>query len=82
MKKTELAKSSLSIGVVNIHNISCTKFLPLDFKQFIADQIQDCETIAIHFANRRFIDKFMMNCEEEVLIFLDKFQDIKDLASL
>lgn len=30
MKKTELAKSTLFIGVVNIHNINCTKFLPLD----------------------------------------------------
>ncbi|RGB28982.1 hypothetical protein C1646_672811 [Rhizophagus diaphanus] len=82
MKKIELAKSSLSIGVVNIHNISCTKFLPLDFKQFISDQIQNCETTAVHFADGRFIDKFIMDCEEEVLIFLDKFQDIGDLASL
>ncbi|CAG8521045.1 953_t:CDS:2 [Funneliformis mosseae] len=82
VKKTELAKSPLSIGVVNINNTSCTKFLPLDFKQFIADQIQDCETASIYFTDNRFIDKFIMDCEEEVLIFLDKFQDIGDLASL
>ena len=37
MKKIDSVKSSLSIGVVNIHNNNCTKFLSLDFKNFIAD---------------------------------------------
>ncbi|CAG8673673.1 8636_t:CDS:1, partial [Paraglomus occultum] len=82
MNQTELAKSPLSIGVINVHNISCTKFLPLGFKQFIADQIQDCKTTAVYFAERRSIDKFIVDCEEEVLEFLNKFQDIHDLESL
>lgn len=44
--ETELAKSPLSIRIVNIHNISCTKFLPHNFKQSIADQI-DCKAEAV-----------------------------------
>ncbi|CAG8575772.1 10503_t:CDS:2 [Paraglomus brasilianum] len=47
-----------------------------------ADQIQDYETTAVYFADKRYIDKFIVDCEEEVLDFLNKFQEIEDLESL
>ncbi|CAI2174812.1 16747_t:CDS:2 [Funneliformis geosporum] len=82
MKKTDISNSPLSIGVLNIHNNSCTKFLPINFKQFISDQIQDCEAKAVYFTENRSINKFMVDCEEDVLNFLEEFQDIRDLESL
>ncbi|PKK59063.1 hypothetical protein RhiirC2_857515 [Rhizophagus irregularis] len=80
MKTT--TKSPLCIGVINIHNSDCTKFLPDDFKHFIADQLEDPEIEAISFANGRSISKFVVDCEEEVIQYLDKFYDVGDLRSL
>ncbi|RGB25899.1 hypothetical protein C1646_675232 [Rhizophagus diaphanus] len=80
MKTT--TKSPLCIGVINIHNSDCTKFLPDDFKHFIADQLEDPEIEVISFANGRSISKFVVDCEEEVIQYLDKFYDIGDLRSL
>ncbi|POG78945.1 hypothetical protein GLOIN_2v1870264 [Rhizophagus irregularis DAOM 181602=DAOM 197198] len=51
INRSELSKSPLSISVVNIHN-NCTKFLPPDFKRFIADQFHDCETEAVNFTDK------------------------------
>ncbi|GES77190.1 hypothetical protein GLOIN_2v1488383 [Rhizophagus clarus] len=73
MKTT--TKSPLCIGVINIHNSDCTKFLPDDFKHFIADQLEDPEIEVISFANGRSISKFVVDCEEEVIQYLDKFYD-------
>ncbi|CAI2185653.1 18855_t:CDS:2 [Funneliformis geosporum] len=80
MKTTK--KSPLCIGVINIHNSDCTKFLPDDFKHFVADQLQDPEIEAVNFANGRSISKFVVDCEEVVIQFLDKFYDVDDLGSL
>ncbi|CAG8726646.1 17601_t:CDS:2, partial [Funneliformis caledonium] len=82
MKKTDISNSPLSIGVLNIHYNSCTKLLPINFKQFISDQIQDCEAKAVYFTENRSINKFVVDCEENVLNFLEEFQDIGDLESL
>ncbi|CAG8463748.1 2625_t:CDS:2 [Ambispora gerdemannii] len=76
------AKSPLSIDVINFHNHDNTKFLSRDFKQFIANQIQDHEIGAVYFANGRSIDKIVVDCEEDVLRFLEKFDHVGDMASL
>ncbi|CAG8822598.1 37162_t:CDS:2, partial [Gigaspora margarita] len=84
MNKDKTTKSPLCIGVINVHNPDCTKFLPDDFKRFISNQLQaqDSEIKAVSFATELSIDKFVVNCEEEVLQFLEKFSDIGDLESL
>ncbi|KAF0507634.1 hypothetical protein F8M41_018972 [Gigaspora margarita] len=75
----ELKKSPLSIGVINLHNVDCTKFLPVDFKKDIAKQLQDPKIKSIKFSN--IIDKLHVNCDE-VLKFLDKFDNVTDLKFL
>jgi hypothetical protein len=77
-----LQKASLSINVVNMHNNDCVKFLSPDFKKFIANQVKDHEFDAVCFANGRYINKFVMDCDREVLHFLEKFDEIGDLESL
>ncbi|CAG8765455.1 14326_t:CDS:1, partial [Ambispora leptoticha] len=44
--------------------------------------LQDPEIEAVNFANGRSISKFVVDCEEEVIQFLDKFYDVEDLSSL
>ncbi|CAB4411308.1 unnamed protein product [Rhizophagus irregularis] len=80
MKTTK--KSSLCIGVINFYNPDCTKFLPDEFKHFVSDQLQDPETEAVNFTDGRSISKFVVDCEDEVIQFLDKFYDVEDLRSL
>uniref|UniRef100_U9UEM6 Uncharacterized protein n=1 Tax=Rhizophagus irregularis (strain DAOM 181602 / DAOM 197198 / MUCL 43194) TaxID=747089 RepID=U9UEM6_RHIID len=41
MKKTKVAKSLLNIHVINFHNLDCMKYLPHNYSNYIADQIQD-----------------------------------------
>ncbi|CAG8532954.1 5195_t:CDS:2 [Ambispora gerdemannii] len=82
MKKNDSAKSPLSINVVNIHDNNCVKFLSPNFKKFIADQVQDHEIDTVYFADGRYIDKFVMDCDTEALHFLEKFKEIGDLESL
>ncbi|CAG8512256.1 35211_t:CDS:2, partial [Gigaspora margarita] len=77
----ELKKSPLSIGVINLHNVDCTKFLPVDFKKDIAKQLQNPKIKSIKFSNGNIIDKLHVNCDE-VLKFLDKFDNVTDLKSL
>ncbi|RHZ63298.1 hypothetical protein Glove_330g76 [Diversispora epigaea] len=77
-----IEKGPLSIGVINIYNTDCTKYLPDEFKNYISDQIQDLEIKAVEFADGKCIDKLYVNCEEEVLQFLDKFEHVEDLESL
>ncbi|CAJ0648571.1 11039_t:CDS:2, partial [Entrophospora sp. SA101] len=78
----EIKKGPLSIGIINIHNADCTKYLPDDFKKYIANQLQDPEIKAIKFSNGRTINKLHVDCEEEVLQFLDKFDHVMNLESL
>ncbi|PKY54365.1 hypothetical protein RhiirA4_501293 [Rhizophagus irregularis] len=80
--KSKIAKSPICIGVINIHNPDCTKFLPDNFKYFIANQLQNCEARDIQFTNERKIDNFTVDCEEEVLHFLEKFDHVDNLKSL
>src|SRR5439155_25265379 len=82
MKKNDSTKSPLSINIVNIHNNNCVKFLSPDFKKFIADQIQDYKIDAVCFTKGQYINKFVMDCDREVLCFLEKFNGIRDLESL
>ncbi|CAG8726124.1 16857_t:CDS:2, partial [Racocetra fulgida] len=84
MNKNKTTKSPLCIGVINIYNPDSTKFLPDDFKRFITNQLQDqdSEIKAVCFATELSIDKFVVNCEKEVLQFLEKFNDIGDLDEL
>jgi hypothetical protein len=49
---------------------------------YISNQLQDKEIKAVNFTKGRTIDKFLVNCEEGVMQFLDKFKHIKDLESL
>ena len=81
-KRDEAGNSPISIGVINFYNTDCSKYLPLDYKKFIANQLQDKEIKAVNFTKGRTIDKFLVNCEEGVMQFLDKFKHIKDLESL
>lgn len=40
-KKSQISKSPLCIGVIDIHNAECLKYFPQGFKEYIADQVQD-----------------------------------------
>ncbi|CAI2175052.1 9440_t:CDS:2 [Funneliformis geosporum] len=80
-KKSQISKSPLSIGVIDIHNAECLKYLPQVFKKYIADQVQNADD-AVHFSEGKCINKFLVDCEEEVLQYLEKFYYINDLKSL
>ncbi|CAG8608489.1 16231_t:CDS:2, partial [Racocetra persica] len=82
MNNDKITKSSLCIGIINIYNSDCTKFLFDDFKYFIANQLQDSEINVVCFAAKLSIDKFVVDCEKEVLQYLEKFSNIGDLESL
>src|SRR6266480_2050155 len=60
----------------NVPNIS------QDFKQFVVNQLQDPNVKAINFIEGRSIDKFMVDCNEDVLQFLNKFNHVSNLESL
>ncbi|PKK57439.1 hypothetical protein RhiirC2_380112 [Rhizophagus irregularis] len=53
-----------------------------DFKQFVVNQLQDPNVKAVNFIEGRSIDKFMVDCNEDVLQFLDKFSHVSNLESL
>ncbi|CAG8572171.1 12169_t:CDS:2 [Funneliformis mosseae] len=78
----EIEKGPLSIGVINFYNVECTKFISHDFKQFVVNQLQDPNAKVINFTKGRSIDKFIVDCNEDVLLFLDKFNHVSDLESL
>ena len=59
--KSKIAESPICIGVTNIYNPDCTKFLPENFKCFIANQLQNCEAKDIQFTNERKIDNFTVD---------------------
>ncbi|CAG8733139.1 10425_t:CDS:2 [Rhizophagus irregularis] len=54
----------------------------LDYKRDEAPYQLDKEIKAVNFTKGRTIDKFLVNCEEGVMQFLDKFKHIRDLESL
>ncbi|CAG8644471.1 17540_t:CDS:1 [Cetraspora pellucida] len=78
----EIKKCSLSIGVMNLYNINCTKCLPDGFKKNIAKQMQDPELRFVKFSSGKTIDKLYVNCGEEVSQYLDKFDNVTDVESL
>ncbi|CAB4395601.1 unnamed protein product [Rhizophagus irregularis] len=78
----EIEKGPLSIGVINFYNVECTKYIPHDFKQFVVNQLQDPKVKTINFTKGRSIDKFIVDCNEDVLLFLDKFNHVSNLESL
>ncbi|CAG8675222.1 41357_t:CDS:2, partial [Gigaspora margarita] len=80
-KKIQISKNPLSIGVIDIHNVECLKYLPQGFKKYIADQMQNTDD-SIYFSEGKFINKFLLDCEEEVLEYLEKFDKIDNLKSL
>ncbi|RGB28175.1 hypothetical protein C1646_768153 [Rhizophagus diaphanus] len=69
-KRDEAGKSPISIGVINFYNTDCTKYLPLDYKIFIANQLQDKEIRAVNFIKGRTIDKFLVNSSSSTLLLL------------
>ena len=75
--KSKTTKNPISIGVINIHNPDCTRFLPENFKHFIANQLQNREAKEIQFANEQKIASFVVDCEREVLHFLEKFDHVE-----
>ncbi|CAG8668591.1 3838_t:CDS:2 [Funneliformis mosseae] len=77
-----IEKSPLSIGVINFYNAECTKYIPHDFKQFISNQLQDPEVKTVNFSEGKGIDKFLVDCDDDVLQFLNKFDHVSDLDSL
>ena len=81
MKKSQISKSPLSIGVIDIHNVECLKYLPQMFKEYLADQVQGTGD-SIYFSEGKVINKFLVDCEEEVLKYLEKFDNINSLRSL
>ncbi|CAG8647631.1 13955_t:CDS:2 [Funneliformis caledonium] len=82
MKKTEMAKSPLNIRVINFHNLDCTRYIPHNYINYIADQLQDQNSEAVNFAYGKKIDKFIVDCDEQVLNYLDKFYEVGDLETL
>ncbi|PKY57164.1 hypothetical protein RhiirA4_549548 [Rhizophagus irregularis] len=64
------------------YQLECTKYIPHDFKQFVVNQLQDPKVKAINFTKGRSIDKFVVDCNEDVLLFLDKFNHVSNLESL
>ncbi|CAG8726847.1 4476_t:CDS:2 [Rhizophagus irregularis] len=80
-KKNQISKSPLSIGIIDIHNVECLKYLPQGFKEYIANQIQGTDD-SIYFSEGGVINKFLVDCEEEVLKYLEKFDNIDSLKSL
>ncbi len=80
-KKNQISKSPLSIGIIDIHNVECLKYLPPRFKEYIADQVQGTDD-SIYFSEGKVINKFLVDCEEEVLKYLEKFDNIDSLKSL
>jgi hypothetical protein len=82
MKKTEMSKSPLNIRVINFHNLDCTRYIPHNYINYIADQLQDQNSEAVNFAYRKKIDKFIVDCDEQVLKYLDKFYEVGDLDTL
>ncbi len=44
--------------------------------------MQDTDVDAVHFSEGKYIDKFLVDCEEEVLQYLEKFNNINNLKSL
>lgn len=80
-KKNQISKSPLTIGIIDIHNVECLKYLPQGFKEYIANQMQDTDD-SIYFSEGGVINKFLVDCEEEVLEYLEKFDNIDSLKSL
>ncbi|CAG8806391.1 20037_t:CDS:1, partial [Cetraspora pellucida] len=78
----EIKKCSLSIGVMNLYDIKCTKCLPDGFKKNIAEQMQDPELTFVDFSSGKTIDKLYVNCEKEVSQYLDNFNNVTDVESL
>ena len=72
MKKTEAAKSPLCVRVINFHNLDCTRYLPHNYNNYIANQLQDCVNEAVYFDSEKKIDKFIVDCEEDVRISFTK----------
>ncbi|GBB97194.1 hypothetical protein RclHR1_29370002 [Rhizophagus clarus] len=81
-KKSQLSKSPLSIGIIDIHNVECLRYLPQGFKKYMADQVQNTDVDAVYFSEGKYIDKFLVDCEEEVLKYLENFDYIDNLKSL
>ncbi|RHZ71250.1 hypothetical protein Glove_261g52 [Diversispora epigaea] len=44
--------------------------------------LQDNEVDSIHFSKGKYIDKFLVDCEEEVIKYLENFHNINNLQSL
>ncbi|CAJ0863279.1 15831_t:CDS:2, partial [Entrophospora sp. SA101] len=44
--------------------------------------MKDCDNEAVNFDSEKKIDKFIVDCEEDVLNYLDKFYEVNDLESL
>ena len=80
-KKNQISKSPLSIGIIDIHNVECFKYLPQGFKEYIANQMQDTND-SIYFSEGKVINKFLVDCKEKVLKYLKKFYNIDSLKSL
>jgi hypothetical protein len=54
----------------------------LEYKKYIANQVQNTDVDAVHFSEGKYIDKFLVDCKEEVLKYLKKFDNIDNLKSL
>ncbi|RGB33777.1 hypothetical protein C1646_761355 [Rhizophagus diaphanus] len=63
-KKSQISKSPFSIGIIDIHNVECLKYLPQEFKEYIANQTQDTDDF-IYFSEGRVINKFLSLIEAE-----------------
>jgi len=64
--KCKITKSPICIGVINIHNPNCTKFLPENFKRFIANQLQDRE---IKDVNLLMDEKLINDCGNRLIFW-------------
>ncbi|CAG8632332.1 2389_t:CDS:10 [Ambispora gerdemannii] len=78
------ARTPLNIGVVNFHNNLCIKPLPSSMITYIQEQMEneDVNTIFFDDGKKFGINKFSIDIDEEVMKYLDAFQDCTSLDAL
>ncbi|GES84823.1 hypothetical protein GLOIN_2v82649 [Rhizophagus clarus] len=77
-------ETPLQIGVVNFNKISCTKYLSSSLICHMQEQLDDdnVEKVFIDDTEERWFNKFMVEVEDEVQQYLDKFQNCTTLDEL
>ncbi|CAG8461509.1 14389_t:CDS:10 [Funneliformis mosseae] len=77
-------RTPLNIGVVNFHNNLCMEPLPSSMITYIQEQMEneDVNTIFFDDGKKFGINKFSIDIDEDVMKYLDAFQDCTSLDAL